>query len=138
MGIFFIGIVLFGGGLLLGWWYDNKYTGRREWPVVLGISGILIGAVSILVCICGLIGTSINNETMTQDLIEQKTMIEYRLDRQEDEDNLVVNGGLYNDICEYNSTIRQYHRYGKSFWLNWFYEDGPCKLELIELPNEMP
>ena len=54
-----------------------------------------------------------------------------RIDKEE---NLLVNGGVYDDIVEYNNTIRWYRKWGRNnFWVGCFNPAPIDELEYIDL-----
>ena len=80
-------------------------------------------------CIINKINADINYENM----LMQRNAIVYRLEQTKNDNNLLVNGGVYEDVIEYNNTIRKYKRWKHNFWLSWFYPADIDKLEYIEL-----
>lgn len=69
------------------------------------------------------------------DLVEERELIEYRLEQIDNDKNLLVNGGTYEDLLDYNSTIRTYKTYSDNFWIGWLYADKIAELDYIELPE---
>lgn len=104
-----------------------------------------LGMIGTAVCIfaIGIIGISciIENATAPQiyaDMVQERDAIEYRLDRAEDDSNFTVNGGVYNDLVEYNNKLRSYKLYTHNFWIGWFFADTPAELDYIELTKDTP
>ena len=56
----------------------------------------------------------------------------------EDDSNFTINGGVYNDLVEYNNKLRSYKLYTHNFWVGWFYADTPAELDYIELVKDTP
>ena len=92
-----------------------------------------LGMIETVACIfaIGIIGISciIENTTAPKiyaDMAQEREAIEYRLDRLEDDSNFTVNGGVYNDLVEYNNKLRSYKLYTHNFWIGWLYADTPA------------
>lgn len=103
----------------------------------------LIGAVcsvfiSIILIVCSILIT-IDNCTVENTLAkkaEEKNAIEYRLKQIDTNDkNLLVNGGVYSDIVEYNKKIHDYKYYGSNLFTNWFIPYKLTQLDYISLPD---
>jgi hypothetical protein len=131
MGIFMIMAAIFIIGLILAlifkesWRYDTLETMGQVAMFVSGISILVCG----LVCLA-MLGTA---ETDYQNMVDKRDAIEYRLEQIENGENLLVNGGVYDDIIEYNAEVRKYKAYGSSnFWTNWFNPAPIDKLDYIE------
>ena len=95
-----------------------------------------IGGVCALIAIVSIIVAAAENDITTDNLIEQRNAIEYRLEQCDEDTNIMVNGGVYNDMVEYNNTIRKYKKWSHNPWVGWFCADGPAELDYIDLPNE--
>ena len=63
---------------------------------------------------------------------ERRKAIEWRIDQLQNDKNLLVNGGVYQDIVDYNNDLREYKFYGQSFWTNWFISKGLDEFDYIE------
>ena len=104
-----------------------------------------IGMMGTIVCIIAIgiigIGCIIENTTAPKiyaDMEQEREAIEYRLNKAEDDSSLTVNGGVYNDLVEYNNKLRGYKLYTHNFWIGWFYADAPAELDYIELIKDTP
>ena len=107
--------------------------------------GLCVACSSIAVCLavilflCGL-GISINQiyaEKKKGDFGERRKAIEWRLDQLKNDKSLIVNGGVYQDIVDFNNDLRKFKFYGQSFWTNWFISKGLDEFEYIELEREV-
>ena len=129
MGLILIFFVLVVAGIWLGikgecdWWGDFCAI----------IATISIFAVAILTPIA-IIENAYSDKFYT-DLVEKRELVEYRLEQISNDKNLLVNGGTYEDLLDYNSTIRSYKTYSDNFWIGWFYADNIAKLDYIPLPK---
>lgn len=113
--------------------YHNTSIG--DWCEFIGLSGAIVGgAAAIILSVCAIIASS-NANLCYMEMVEKKATIEYRLEKIENDDtNILVNGGIYNDILEYNNEIRYYRKWGRNnFWIGWFNPAPIDELELIEL-----
>ena len=99
------------------------------------IFSILISSILVICSICITIDRcTIENQLAKK--IEEKNAIEYRLKQIDTNDeNLLVNGGVYSDIVEYNKDIHDYKYYGSSLFTNWFVPYELTQLEYISLPD---
>lgn len=104
-----------------------------------------LGMIGTVVCIfaIGVVGICciVENATAPKiyaDMAQEREAIEYRLDKVEDDSNFTVNGGVYNDLVEYNNKLRSYKLYTHNFWVGWFYADTPAELDYIELTKDTP
>ena len=126
-------IIIFGIGLGIAitlvaisevkWWGD--------WVSILGICLIILFGAGFLVTVGLALGSQIPKEKHYQQALYEKQVIEYRLEKQDD--NLVGNELLYQDIVNYNNNLRDHKRYSDNFWLNWLYNDKIATIEYIEL-----
>lgn len=133
----FLAILVFIFGLFC-WW---KYTKRSDcWSGDSWFYGAIIswavGGICIIVAIVAIIIAVVQNDIITENLIAQREAIEYRLEQCDEDTNIIVNGGVYNDLVEYNAEVRYHKRWTHDPWVGWFYSDGPADLEYIELPNK--
>ena len=98
---------------------------------------VLAGAVII---VCGIMCLIINSEVATemeyQNMLLERTSIEYRLKQAETENSFLTNGGIYYDAVQFNNDLRAYKTYTHNFWVGWFWMDKPAELEYIELDLE--
>ena len=141
MGIFIIlfSILVFGITSLII--YKRKYSGYAfkggSW-LMSGFVFTIIGVVSILACgfMCLCINADINADLEYQNMLLEHKSIEYRLERAESEGSFMTNGGVYNDVIQFNNKLRAYKTYTHNFWVGWFWTDKPAELEYIELNLE--
>ena len=116
------------------WWkYDDWY--KDGWLMGAILSWI-VGGVCVIVAIAGIITAAAKNDILTENLVAQREAIEYRLEQCEEDANVMINGGVYDDLIEYNAEVRRHKRWTHDPWVGWFYSDGPADLEYIELPNK--
>lgn len=131
-----LAVLIFAFGFFC-WWRYNKQRWEDGDGWCFGSFGCwVIGGVCALVAITSIIVATAENGVTTDNLIEQRNAIEYRLEQCDKDVNIMINGGVYNDIVEYNNTIRKYKKWSHNPWVGWFWSDGPAELEYIELPNE--
>ena len=132
-----LAILFFAFGFFCWWRYTKRknYWGSDGWCFGF-ICCWIIGGVCTLVAIISIIIAAAENDITTDNLIEQRNAIEYRLEQCDKDTNIMVNGGIYNDIVEYNNTIRKYKKWTHNPWVGWFWADGPAELEYIKLFNE--
>ncbi len=117
-----VGIVL----IFIGKKKHNTYD-ISGWTL-FGIFGILI-----LLCSLNIIASQTTADSECQKLQERKNAIEYLLEQIDTNDlNIMINGGIYDDIVEYNNDVREYKIFRNSFWTNWFVSKGLDEFDYIE------
>lgn len=129
MGVFLILLILTVAGIWLG------VKGEFEW---WGDISTIVAIISIIVLIILTPIAIIENacaDKLYADLVEERELIEYRLEQIGNDKNLMVNGGTYEDLSDYNSTIRSYKTYSNNFWIGWLYANKIAKLDYISLPK---
>lgn len=124
-------------GIICYFIYEHSDVG--EWLCGIGVGCIVISSLLGVIFGVACIAASMNADLQYIEMIERKTAIEYRLDNIENEDsNLLVNGGVYNDIVEYNNEIHYYRKWGRNnFWTGWFNPAPIDELELIKLDKSI-
>ena len=101
--------------------------------------GIVLSAIGIgLLIVVGTFGLvhAINYDLDRQAALEARETIVYRLEQQADNElgqNLVVNGGVYQDALEFNRSVRLQKKWGTNPWINWFVGWEYLGLEEIEI-----
>lgn len=128
-----LAILVFIFGFFCWWRYDD--WGNEGWICGAVLSWVA-GGVCAIVAVVAIIIAATHNDIITENLIARHEAIEYRLEQCEEDTNVIVNGGVYNDLIEYNAEVRRHKRWTHDPWVGWFYSDGPAELEYIELPNK--
>ena len=135
--IFVIFGIMFVIGLILFLKY-RKDSWDHEGTVTIGITLMFIGGAIILICGILCLCFAATADLDYANMVEKRDAIIYRLEQIENEQNLLVNGGVYDDIVEYNNEIRKYKKYGSSNpWTNWFNPAPIDKLDYIKLPKSV-
>lgn len=96
------------------------------------IAFCVVACISTLVCICMCVSVKINEDIEYQNAYYHKATLEYRLENIEK--NNVGNEYLYNDIVEFNKSLRTTKKWANSPWTNWFNNQRIAELDYIELP----
>lgn len=130
MGLFLVGVVLI---LLFIIFYI--IFNRTDIEVLMFVAAACLALGLGLTVVYGIakIVTTINNEITYQNMLEQKTAIEYRLNKINNDENVLVNGGVYNDLVEYNNELRKYKKWSNNFWTKGLIESKPAELDYIVL-----
>ena len=106
----------------------------------LDMAGILITTIYVfafLICLIIIVVNQTTAELQCGKLQERKNAIEYRLEQIDTNDqNIMINGGIYDDIVEYNNDVRKYKTFRHSFWTNWFVSKGLDEFDYIEYDIE--
>ena len=108
--------------------------GTRENLQFIGAFGLPISIVINMIAIVLIIGNAVNYDLDYQNTLHKKEMIEFRIEHVED--NLTGNEMLYNDIVEFNNTLRSQKKWANNAWTNWFYNKKIAALDYIELDND--
>ena len=138
MGILLMcGLLIVIGFVLVIIWNKRDFKHLEEGWFYSAIMCWAIGGIVAILCGAVMIAVAVDNDLTTANFLERKTAIEYRLEQCEDEMNVLVNGGVYTDIVEYNNDLRRYKKWAPNFWVGWFYEQGPAELDYIELPKSV-
>lgn len=97
----------------------------------VGIGFTFIGFIGLVVLLTITICVQCTKQVDYEEMVEVRQMLEYRLENKEE--NLTGNELLYDDILDFNRTIRKAKRYSKSPWTNWFTNDLIAELEPIDI-----
>ena len=129
-------IIIFGVILIIGIaaFIVYQHTAIDEWCFGTGIMCTMLGGFGILlcgaICLCTLNNANVDYAYM----LDKREAIEYRLEQIEKDENLLVNGGVYDDIVEYNAEVRYYKTWCiYNFWTGWFNPAPIDELEYIDL-----
>ena len=138
MGIFIIGIVLIIIGIIFHCLAENNASyWNNTFQIFMAVLGYIVGAVIlIIVAIVGPV-TLVNDDVEYQQMLNTREAIEYRLEQIDNDENLLVNGGVYDDIVEYNNKLLEYKTWTHNFWIGWFWCDSPATLDYIELDKSV-
>lgn len=121
---FIVGIILFV--------VDNKFAITPYGSLSsFGLFLLVFGIVILLSCGGMILDMNIGKDIDYQNMLEKRELIEYRI---EDKDrNFVSDGKLYNDIVEFNNSLRKVKKGANSSWTNWFYNDDIATIDYIEV-----
>ena len=131
MGLLIVGLIILAFGIFSFVKANKSYYCEDFW-FNCGLLCFLLGGFLTVIIGVGAICEAVNAPSDYTRLVETKKMIEYRIDNLDNKDNYMVNGGVYDDIIEYNSEIREYKRFGNNFWVGIMYDDDIAALDLIE------
>lgn len=132
MGILIASVVLLIIGFILVGLANRKHF---DWSdAFYGILGLFMSILSVFGVVITVVLSLVNQIPKQKDYetaLYERQVIEYRLENKSE--NVVGNELLYEDIVEYNNTLRSHKRYHDNFWLNWFYNDKIATIEYIEI-----
>ena len=128
-----LAVLVFAFGFFCWWKYDDWCD--DGWLFGALVSWV-IGGVCVIIAIAAIISAAAQDGIVTENLIAQREAIEYRLEQCEEDTNVMINGGVYDDLVEYNAEVRRHKRWTHDPWVGWFYSDSPAELEYIKLPNK--
>lgn len=99
----------------------------------VGIVLTVIFGFAFLICLMITVVSQTTADLQCGKLQERKNAIEYRLEQIDANDqNIMINGGIYDDIVEYNNDVRKHKTFRNSFWTNWFVSKGLDEFDYIE------
>ena len=130
-----LAILILAFGFFCGWKFTSHLYFDDNW-MFGAITSWVVGGVCSIVAIVAIIVAVAQNDIVTENLIAKRDAIMYRLEQCNEDTNVMVNGGVYEDLIEYNAEVRRYKRWTHDPWVGWFYSDGPAELEYIILPNK--
>ena len=123
-------VILLAGIALLIILDESSYLDIDIW-FPIGIASIMLGAIGVIVTFATICAAQIPSETNYQATLYEKSVLEYRLENQDD--NIVGNELLFNDIVEFNNTLRQTKIYANNPWVNWFYNQKIATIDYITI-----
>lgn len=141
MGIFICAFLILIFGLISLIIYRRKYSkyiSKGDNWLLIGMVCFVIAGATIIVCgiMCLIINSEVVTEIEYQNMLLERTSIEYRLKQAETENSFLTNGGIYCDAVQFNNNLRKYKTYTHNFWIGWFWADKPAELEYIDLNLE--
>lgn len=99
----------------------------------IGAMFVVCGIVFSLFTVGFAIGNATTCELEYQNVLHQKEMLEYRIEHMEE--NITGNEMLYNDIVEFNNTLRNEKKWALNPWTNWFNNQDIASIDFIELDS---
>ena len=104
--------------------------------------GVILAFVFLIPAVLGVIfgiDANASEDIYRQRALDERAAIVCRVEVQEaaiDEDgSLVINGGLYDDIIEFNDRVRKDNRWGTNPWTSWYRGWKYAGLEEIPIPG---
>ena len=116
-----IGVVLMKNG-------SDEHSGLKE---ALGFILTFVNAIILLTNICFILGVQINKDIDYQNKLYEREMLEYRIENTDK--NITGNEMLYNDIVEFNNSLRRTKKWSNSLWTNWFNNADIAAIDYIEI-----
>lgn len=128
-----IGLGLLVVGIILAIIHDRGYFDYNveEKIVGFGFGALFIGAVITCCSIVFVLINVTNYDVEYQNMLHTKDMLEYRIEHMEE--NITGNEMLYNDIVEFNNTLRAEKKWALNPWTNWFNNQDVASIDFIEL-----
>lgn len=129
-----IGLGLLVVGIILAIIFEKKYF--RNYNTKEKIAGFAFGALFIgsIITLCSIIFILVNvtsYDVEYQNTLHTKEMLEYRIEHMEE--NITGNEMLYNDIVEFNNTLRNEKKWALNPWTNWFNNKDIASIDFIKL-----
>ena len=129
IGIFVAGIVL----MIIGNNSKSSYS-VQDAIIFSGVACLLLGGILGVITGGISIGTVINADLDYEKTIYERDVLEYRLEHSDE--NMTDNELLYNDIVEFNNSLRHTKEWADSPWLSWFFNQKIADIEYIEFGLE--
>lgn len=99
---------------------DAMVVGGAVLAAVLIILALIFGAIAI--------STQVNETLYYQNALNEKAMLEYRL---EQNDDIAGNEMLYSQIVEFNNALRSNKKWANNLWTNWFNNQKIATIDYI-------
>jgi hypothetical protein len=114
--------------------YARAWGASFPWFGV-GLACLIVG----IVCTLTFGGIAVINEVYDEQYY-QETMFEreaivYRLEHIDTEQNLNINGGVYDDVIEFNKNLLSHKTWTHNPWIGSQWPDKIAEIDYIELPN---
>ena len=134
MGLLWIGLGLLAIAIVLHIAYE-RWWNCPECFTYISVLSYIIGGALVLVCVLACIISSVSNDIEYQQELNKREAIVYRLEHLDNEENLLVNGGVYDDVVEFNNNLLTYKTWTHNPWVGCFLTDKVAELDYIELPE---
>lgn len=105
----------------------------KFYDLVLGFGLILtiLFSITSFCVVIGIIDVQINEDICYQNKLYEREMLEYRIDSKEDD--IIGNEMLYNDIVEFNNSLRSVKKYANNPFTSWFYPEDVAMIDYIDI-----
>lgn len=107
-----------------------KFKSNNDWLEFFGIVSLFIGIIATFVCIMIISIEQIGKDVNYQNTLYEKEVLEHRIENTND--NIVGNEMLYNDIVEFNNSLRSTKKWADNPFVNWFWNDDIAQIDYIE------
>ena len=134
MGLLWIGLGLLAIAIVLHIAY-NRWRKSPECFIYTSILFYAIGGALVVICGIACIACSVSNDIEYEQELNKRDAIMYRLEHLDNEENLLVNGGVYEDVVEFNNNLLTYKTWTHNPWIGCFLPDKVAELDYIELPE---
>ena len=104
---------------------------RLDWLECVGVMISFLSGIGAFLCIIAVLCTQVSKETDYQNKLYEKEVLEYRIEKLDE--NITGNEMLYNDIVEFNNSLRITKKWANSPWTNWFHNADIATIDYIEL-----
>ena len=128
-----IGLGLLVIGIVLAIIHDRGHFSYnvRERIEGFGFGAVIIGGAITLCAIVFILINVSNYDVEYQNTLHKREMLEYRIEHMEE--NITGNEMLYNDIVEFNNTLRNTKKWALNPWTDWFNNQDIASIAFIEL-----
>lgn len=114
------------------WWKNHQsLSDKSDGYLTLGCVFGTIGCLGWMVCLILILIIQIPKNISYEAKLYERGVLEYRLEHKEE--NIIGNELLYNDIVEFNQSLRFDKRFNDSLWLNWFINEKIASIEYIDI-----
>ena len=121
-------------GIILNKLNFKKFSwGARNAIECIGVMLIAMGIIGSAVAFCAIICNMSYHDLNYQNKLYEKEMLEYRVDHMAE--NMTGNEMLYNDIVDFNKTLRAEKKWANSPWTNWFCNQDIAAMDYVSLSD---
>lgn len=126
------------GFIIVGIILNKARFTKFSWDTreAIEFSGIMLIALGIVgsMFTCAFVIRNVSNHDLDyQNKLHEREMLEYRVEHITE--NITGNEMLYNDIVDFNNTLRATKKWANNPWTNWFCNQDIAAMDYIELTD---
>lgn len=114
-------------------WVDNWSDGVINFLCNVKIVCLVVGLIGAVIIGSVLYTNRITYTINYEKKIYEREVLEYRLEKLDD--NITGNELLYNDIVEFNNSLRETKKWANDPWTSWLWNQKIAGIDYIELPE---
>lgn len=129
--VFWISVTVFALGIVClvvhdCWWF------LRDWLVGVGVTATVLGMIFTFIFGLGALVVNIQDEIVYQKRMIEREAIVFRLENLDTEQNLNINGGVYDDVVTFNQELLEYKTWAHNAWIGCMWNDKVAEIDYID------